>query len=75
VDLRKVIRSLRAELNRINDAIGVLEGLESVGEDAPAAKPSSKRGRKTMGEEERQQVSQRMRRYWAGKRDRQPKAG
>jgi hypothetical protein len=75
VDLRRVIRSLRAELKRIDDAITALEGIESVGEVSPTRKPSGKRGRKDMSEEERQEVSQRMRRYWAGKRDRKPKAG
>lgn len=62
----QTIRDLRAEAARYDRAIAQLEKLLS-----EAASPESRprrRGRISMGAEERQEVSQRMKRYWAMRR-------
>ena len=70
LDLRAVILSLRAELERIDRTIAALEHLkEPVGADAPVVKPRSKRGRRSMNTEQRLEVAERMRRYWAQRRE------
>ena len=66
MDLDPAIRYLRAEVEKLNRAIAELEKLVSEPEfpiDAPA-----KRGRKSMGTQERLEVSARMKRYWAKRR-------
>jgi hypothetical protein len=68
VDLHAAIQSLRAELARVDQTISALEDLKE-GAGAPDAKPHLKRGRKAMNREERQEVSARMRRYWAQRRE------
>jgi len=56
----------RAELERINCALEMLEKLQ------PAVRSKHRsRGRKHMGANERKLVSERMRRYWAQRRGRQ----
>ncbi len=62
MNLQKSIDELREERRRIEQAIACLEAVES-GRPAGAA-----RGRKGMGEDERREVSERMRRYWAEQR-------
>jgi hypothetical protein len=65
LDLQKAIRELYEEKERIDGVIASLEGyLRTNGSGAP----KRKRGRKSMGPEERQEVSARMRSYWAGRR-------
>ena len=59
MDIHAMIRELYAEKQKLDRTIAALEAMES---DAP---PVKRRGRKFMGEEERQRVSERMRRYWA----------
>ena len=73
MDLTGAIRSLRAEVEKIDRIIAALETLapaagvaEATEGAAPA--PPRKRGRKGMSPEERQEVAERMRRYWAGRR-------
>lgn len=56
----QMIGEFRAELNRVEAAIQALESL-------PPA-PKRKRGRPSMSEAERQEVSERMRRYWDERR-------
>jgi hypothetical protein len=65
MDLANTIRDLRAEVQRIEATITALESLTGSEQPAPHAR---KPGRKSMGLEERQQVSERMRRYWAARR-------
>ena len=67
MDLFKAIEQLHEEKRRIDAVIQHLEALlmgRAVGD------PSSpgKRGRKSMSEEERVEVSDRMKAYWANKR-------
>ena len=64
MDLNRAIRELYAELEKLNQVITALEEYERTGVlPAPA-----RRGRKFMGSEERQQVSERMKKYWATRR-------
>ena len=65
MDLQKAIRELYEEKERIDEVIASLEQYlltkgVSVGK--------RKRGRKSMGPEEREEVSARMRGYWADRR-------
>ena len=64
MDLNKTIRDLRNELEKLNEVIASLEQFQSTG-TLPAPR---RRGRKSMPEEERRVVAERMKRYWAGRR-------
>jgi hypothetical protein len=64
MDLNKAIRELHEELAKLNQVIASLEQFESTG-----TLPSPpRRGRKSMNEQERKAVSERMKQYWAGRR-------
>ena len=65
MDLAKMIRELRVERSQVKEAIAALE--------KASLTPSTihlppQRGRGSMGPEERRQVSQRMRLYWAARK-------
>ena len=60
MDLLTVIRELQAEKERLEHTIATLEGFSQ-------SQGKSRRGRKSMGAEERRQVAERMRNYWAGR--------
>jgi|SRR5579871_459399 len=64
MDLNSIIQGLHAEKERLENLISTLEALS--GSDAPRR---GKRGRKSMGPLEREEVSTRMRNYWAGRRE------
>jgi len=64
MDLNKAIRELRQELEKLNQVIAAMEGFQRTG-TLPAPR---RRGRKSMDEGERQSVSERMKKYWAGRR-------
>ena len=64
MDLNKAIRDLHEELEKLNQVIASLEEFESTG-TLPAPK---RRGRKSMNEDERRVVSDRMKSYWAARR-------
>lgn len=64
MDLNKAIRDLHKELEKLNQLIEALEEFKSTG-TLPAPR---RRGRKSMGEQERQVVSERMKKYWADRR-------
>ena len=67
MDLNPAIRYLRAEVDKLNRVINSLEKL--ISEPSSSLElPVKRRGRKSMGAEERQQVSVRMKRYWAKRR-------
>lgn len=73
MDLYKAIRELVEEKKRIDRIIASLEAMLARGRLTPEGKPpikppAKRRGRKSMSSEERQEVSQRMARYWASKR-------
>ena len=65
MNLANAIRLLRVELKRVEATIAALEEL---GKPDPSVRSRSRRGRKGMGPDERQQVAERMRRYWAARR-------
>ena len=62
MDLNRMIVDLRTELHRVETAIAQLEALNGNG-NISLLRP--RRGRKFMGAEERREVSERMKRYWA----------
>lgn len=64
MDLNKAIRDLHEELEKLNQVIASIEHFQSTG-TLPAPR---RRGRKSMGSQERQAVSERMKKYWAGRR-------
>ncbi len=69
MDLIETIRQLRIEKEKVERAISLLEQLEAGNDHAGTDLPLQKRrGRKSMGMDERMQVALRMRRYWASRR-------
>jgi len=69
MDLRKVIRSLIEEKNKLDSVIASLQSLEKQEDPArPVTSALGRRGRRAMGQEERRRVSERMKKYWAGRR-------
>ena len=72
MDLYKAIQDLHAEKGKLDRVIASLEELQRTAGSAPVLpQPAKRRGRKSMNSSERQEVSGRMRKYWAGRR--QPK--
>jgi hypothetical protein len=69
MDLYKAIQDLYAEKEKLERVIASLEELQrSAGTLPPAARPIKRRGRKSMSPEERQEVSERMKKYWESRR-------
>ena len=64
MDLNRAIRDLHEELEKLNEVIASLEQFQITG-SIPAP---PHRGRKSMAEQERRIVSERMKNYWAGRR-------
>jgi hypothetical protein len=65
MDVEKLIAELNTEIEKIKGTIACLERLRG---SSSAATNGSRRGRKSMGAQERQQVSARMKRHWASRR-------
>jgi hypothetical protein len=63
MDLSKTLSELYEEKIRLDKVIASLEQLAEVSISIPVA--ASRRGRKFMSQQERLQVSDRMRKYWA----------
>jgi hypothetical protein len=72
MDLSKAIRELYEEKRRIDEVIASMEEYLRANE-APTVR--RKRGRKSMGDAERQEVSERMRRYWQEQREKRTGPG
>ena len=70
MDLTKTIQDLYAEKERLERVIASLEELQRTAAANPVPAPgrSKRRGRKSMGADERQEVSERMKKYWASRR-------
>ena len=70
MDLYKAIQELYAEKEKLERVIASLEDLQQAagGGIPPPPRASKRRGRKSMSSEERQEVSDRMKKYWAGRR-------
>jgi hypothetical protein len=64
MDLYEVIRELWAEREKLGRTIAALEELS----EPNAAVSARRRGRKSMSAEERLEVSERMKKYWAIRR-------
>jgi hypothetical protein len=76
MDLKKALQQLYAEKEKLEQVIASLEQLAGGG---AGAAPSllvngRRRGRKSMGDKERQEVSKRMKKYWARRREFREKA-
>ena len=69
MDLAKIIKDLSDEKSRMEAAIAMLEDLQRTSVTVPDLPNSKRRGRKAMPLEERQEVSERMKRYWAKRRE------
>ncbi len=72
MDLYKAIQDLYAEKEKLERVIASLEELQRNAGALPAVPKSTRRGRKSMSAEEREEVSERMKRYWAGRRTQKP---
>jgi hypothetical protein len=70
MDLYKAIQDLYAEKEKLERVIASLEELQLAAGGAipPKQKSGKPRGRKSMSAEERQEVSARMKKYWASRR-------
>jgi hypothetical protein len=68
IDLRKVLKDLYTQKERLEHVITSLEALQQGSEAQMPPQKKTNRGRKSMGAEERREVSERMRRYWAARR-------
>jgi len=69
MDLLKIIKDLHDERDRIDRVIASLDALSDPSGAPPAGAAPKRRGRKHMGEAEREQVATRMKEYWRKKRD------
>jgi len=68
LDLYKTIQMLHEERERLDKLIAYLEHLKASKTQLPSRKPSRRRGRRPMSASERQEISARMRKYWASRR-------
>jgi hypothetical protein len=69
MDLYKAIQDLYAEKEKLERVIESLEELQRGAGTLPATpKAAGRRGRKSMSPEERQEVSERMKKYWESRR-------
>jgi hypothetical protein len=73
MDLYKAIQDLYAEKEKLERVIASLEELQRTAGAIPVLPKSAKRrGRKSMNSQERQEVAERMRKYWASRRNYKP---
>ena len=71
MDLYKAIQDLYAEKEKLERVIASLEELQrTAGELPELPRVGKRRGRKSMNAKERQEVSERMKRYWESRRHR-----
>jgi hypothetical protein len=74
MDLYKAIQDLYAQKEKLERAIASMEELQRTAGTVPVdSKTASRRGRKSMSPAEREEVSERMKRYWAARRAEKPK--
>ncbi len=71
MDLYRTIRTLHEERKRLERLIESLEHLHATGKQRGKLSPQGRRGRKGMSADERQKVSERMKRYWSARRSAQ----
>lgn len=71
MDLYKTIQELYAEKEKLERVITSLEELQRAANGTSIGSyPGKRRGRKSMNAKERQEVSERMKKYWANRRKR-----
>lgn len=63
MDFNKTLRELALELERVDNAIAALEKIQNTSNEN-----AQRLGRKAMDAEEREEVSKRMKNYWASRR-------
>jgi hypothetical protein len=68
MDIYKAIRELHVEKVRLDRVIAALEELQRRGDSPTRPTVGRRRGRKSMNAEGREQVSVRMKQYWARRR-------
>jgi RNase H-fold protein (predicted Holliday junction resolvase) len=68
VNINKAIRELYEEKKRLDRVISSLEEMQRNGAVVVASPLQKRRGRKSMDEHARQEVSERMKRYWDERR-------
>jgi hypothetical protein len=69
MDLVAALRQLHAEKHKLDHAIEALQDLQRASVSVESLLSSGKgRGRKSMGAEERKEVSKRMKKYWTNRR-------
>jgi hypothetical protein len=69
MDLYKAIQDLYAEKEKLERVIASLEELQRTAGATPVLpKGAKRRGRKSMSADERKDVSERMKKYWASRR-------
>ena len=68
MDIFEIIQQLREERERVDRVIRSLEALMNGAEPMEEEISPKRRGRKSMSQDERLQVSQRMRKYWKQRR-------
>lgn len=68
MDLNKVIHDLHEEKKKLDRVIASLEELQRIGASLDMVQGVKRRGRKSMDAKARQEVSQRMKKYWAMRR-------
>ena len=66
MDLTKTLQGLHVERERLQSMIASFEKLAALSGTGDRKRP----GRKSMGAKERQEVSERMKKYWASRRKR-----
>ena len=69
MDLDKVIRKLQGERAKLDEIIASLEQLQRSATVVPKEVVKKRRGRKFMNEKDRLEVSERMKKYWATRRN------
>ena len=71
MELGDAVQQLQAQKQKIERVIALLEELQR-NQDCSSEVALKRRGRKSMGSEERREVSARMKRYWAIRRQQVP---
>ncbi len=77
MDLAAILRQLYQQKEKLDLTISALQPIQHQGSSPPEDRQSAhrRRGRVFMSEKERQQVSERMKAYWANKRKETAKKG
>ena len=68
MNINRVIRDLYEEKKRLDHVIASLEEVQKTAVAKQDQTPRKKRGRKSMDDQARQEVSERMKKYWAARR-------